>query len=120
MRWPSAGAIATAKTIRYGLSGHGVTAIPTTISAPYDRQARALQIDDLIGVLARGYLAKRLGNKQVVRSLKQRQPGVLAEFETIIQTVSLEQCRFAAQAGHGLSGLRQLGTCPQAMVFRQV
>jgi len=42
-------------------------------------------------VLARGYLAKLLENKQVVRYLKQRQPEVLAEFETIVQTVSLEQ-----------------------------
>ena len=42
-------------------------------------------------VLARGYLAKLLDNKQVVRYLKQRQPEVLAEFETIVQTVSLEQ-----------------------------
>jgi ParB-like chromosome segregation protein Spo0J len=42
-------------------------------------------------VLARGYLAKLLENMQVVRYLKQRQPEVLAEFETIVQTVSLEQ-----------------------------
>lgn len=42
-------------------------------------------------VLARGYLAKLLDNKQVVRFLKQRQPEVLAEFETIVQAVSLEQ-----------------------------
>jgi ParB-like chromosome segregation protein Spo0J len=41
-------------------------------------------------VLARGYLAKLLENKPVVRYLKQRQPEVLAEFETIVQTVSLE------------------------------
>jgi len=37
------------------------------------------------------YLAKLLDNKQVVRYLKQRQPEVLAEFEIIVQTVSLEQ-----------------------------
>ena len=42
-------------------------------------------------VLARGYLANLLDNTQVVRYLKQRQPEVLAEFETIVQTVSLEQ-----------------------------
>jgi ParB-like chromosome segregation protein Spo0J len=42
-------------------------------------------------VLARGYLAKLLENKQVVRYLKQRQPEVLAEFETIVKTVSLDQ-----------------------------
>ncbi len=42
-------------------------------------------------MLARGYLAKLVENKQVARYLKQRQPEVLAEFETIAQTVSLEQ-----------------------------
>jgi ParB-like chromosome segregation protein Spo0J len=42
-------------------------------------------------VLARGFLAKLLDNKQVVRYLKQRQPEVLAEFETIVQTVSIDQ-----------------------------
>ena len=41
-------------------------------------------------VLARGYLAKLLENQPVVRYLKQRQPEVLAEFEGIVQTVSLE------------------------------
>ena len=43
------------------------------------------------GSLIQAYLAKLLDNKQVVRYLKQRQPEVLAEFETIVQTVSLEQ-----------------------------
>lgn len=42
-------------------------------------------------VLAKGYLTKLLDNKPVVRYLKQRQPEVLAEFETIVQTVSLDQ-----------------------------
>ena len=42
-------------------------------------------------VLAKGYLAKLLENKAVARFLKQRQPEVLAEFESIIQTVSLDQ-----------------------------
>lgn len=42
-------------------------------------------------VLARGYLTKLLDNKEVVRYLKQRQPEVLVEFETIVQAVSLEQ-----------------------------
>ena len=54
------------------------------ICADYGQDALSL-------VLARGYLAKLLDNKQVVRYLKQRQPEVLAEFETIVQTVSLEQ-----------------------------
>ncbi|MDD5247552.1 MAG: plasmid partitioning protein RepB C-terminal domain-containing protein [Rhodocyclaceae bacterium] len=42
-------------------------------------------------VLAKGYLAKLLENKAVARYLKQRQPEVMAEFESIVQTVSLEQ-----------------------------
>jgi hypothetical protein len=42
-------------------------------------------------VLAKGYLTKLLENKQIMRYLKQRQLEVLAEFETIVQTVSLEQ-----------------------------
>lgn len=42
-------------------------------------------------VLAKGYLAKLLENKAVARYLRQRQPEVLAEFEAIVQTVSLDQ-----------------------------
>ena len=42
-------------------------------------------------VLAKGYLAKLLDNQAVTRFLKQRQPEVLAEFESIVQTVSLDQ-----------------------------
>ncbi len=42
-------------------------------------------------VLAKGYLAKLLENNSVARFLRQRQPEVLAEFETIVQTVSLDQ-----------------------------
>jgi hypothetical protein len=41
-------------------------------------------------VLAKGYLAKLLENKSVARYLKQYQPDVLAEFEAIVQTVSLD------------------------------
>jgi hypothetical protein len=47
--------------------------------------------DVLNMVLAKGYLAKLLENKPVARYLRQRQPEVLAEFETIVQTVSLDQ-----------------------------
>jgi hypothetical protein len=42
-------------------------------------------------VLARGYLAKMLENQSVARYLRQRQPEVVAEFESIVKTVSLEQ-----------------------------
>jgi ParB-like chromosome segregation protein Spo0J len=41
-------------------------------------------------VLAKGYLAKLLENQSVARYLKQYQPDVLAEFEAIVQTVSLD------------------------------
>jgi len=42
-------------------------------------------------VLARGYLAKLLGNPAISCYLKQRQPDLLAEFEAKLKTVSLEQ-----------------------------
>ena len=42
-------------------------------------------------VLAKGYLAKLLENKSVIRYLRQKQPDVLAEFEAIVQTASLDQ-----------------------------
>lgn len=42
-------------------------------------------------VLAKGFLAKLLENKAVARYLRQRQPEVLAEFEAIVQTASLDQ-----------------------------
>ena len=41
-------------------------------------------------VLAKGYLTKLLGNKPVVRYLKQKQPELLVEFEGIVQAVSLD------------------------------
>jgi len=42
-------------------------------------------------VLAKGYLAKLLENKAISRFLLQREPEVYAEFETIVQTVSIDQ-----------------------------
>ena len=42
-------------------------------------------------VLAKGYLVKLLDNAAVIRYLRQRQPDVLAEFENVVQTVSLDQ-----------------------------
>ena len=47
-------------------------------------------------VLAKGYLAKLLGNESVAQYLRQRQPDLLAEFEAIVETVSLEQQQFSA------------------------
>ena len=49
-------------------------------------------------VLAKGYLAKLLENELVAQYLRQRQPDLLAEFETIVETVSLEQRQFSAVA----------------------
>lgn len=46
--------------------------------------------DVLLLVLARGYLAKLIDNKAVFRFLSQRQPDVLAEFQNIVQTVTLD------------------------------
>lgn len=46
--------------------------------------------DVLLLVLARGYLAKLIDNMAVFRFLSQRQPDVLAEFENIVQTVTLD------------------------------
>ena len=42
-------------------------------------------------VLAKGYLVKLLDNEAVIRFLTQSQPDVLAEFERIVQTVSLDK-----------------------------
>lgn len=42
-------------------------------------------------VLAKGYLAKLIENPAIKRFLQQRQPEFLAEFEAIVQTVSLDQ-----------------------------
>lgn len=46
--------------------------------------------DVLLLVLARGYLGKLIDNKAVFRFLSQRQPEVLAQFESILQTVALD------------------------------
>ena len=46
--------------------------------------------DVLLLVLARGYLGKLIDNKAVFRFLSQRQPDVLAEFENIVQTLTLD------------------------------
>lgn len=49
-------------------------------------------------VLAKGYLARLLENEPVAQYLRQRQPDLLAEFETIVETVSLEQQQFSVLA----------------------
>lgn len=42
-------------------------------------------------VLARGYLAKLLDNKSVVRFIRQQRPEFLEQFEVIVETTSLDQ-----------------------------
>ena len=42
-------------------------------------------------VLAKAYLVKLLDNDAVIHFLTQRQPEVLVEFESIVQTVSLDK-----------------------------
>lgn len=42
-------------------------------------------------VLARGYLAKLVDNKSVVRFIKRRRTEVLEQFEVIVETTSLDQ-----------------------------
>lgn len=42
-------------------------------------------------VLAKGYLAKLLENKAISNYLRNRQPEVYSEFESIVQTVSIDQ-----------------------------
>ncbi|WP_288831070.1 hypothetical protein [uncultured Paraburkholderia sp.] len=47
-------------------------------------------------VLAKGYLARLLGNELITQYLRQRQPDLLAEFQTIVETISLDQQQFSA------------------------
>ncbi len=52
-------------------------------------------------VLARGYLVKLLENKSVSKQLKQRQPEFLEQFQSIIETTSLEGAGQFAQPATG-------------------
>ena len=63
----------------------------TNLQGQYKNVEQTYGQDVLNLVLAKGYLARLLENKAVARFLKQRQPEVLAEFESIVQTVSLDQ-----------------------------
>lgn len=63
----------------------------TNLQGQYKMAEQAYGVDVLNLVLARGYLAKLLDNAAIARYLKQRLPDVLAEFESILKTVSLEQ-----------------------------
>ena len=63
----------------------------TNLQGQYKNVEQTYGQDVLNLVLAKGYLARLLENKAVARFLKLRQPEVLAEFESIVQTVSLDQ-----------------------------
>lgn len=62
----------------------------TSVQAKYKAVEESYGQDVLNLVLARGYLVRLLGNSAIVRYLKQRRPDVLAEFEAIAKTASLE------------------------------
>jgi hypothetical protein len=61
------------------------------LQGPYKLVEQTYAEDVLNLVLARGYLAKLLDNKSVVRFIKQRRPEVLEQFEVIVETTSLDQ-----------------------------
>jgi len=63
----------------------------TNLQGQYKMVEQTYGEDVLNLVLAKGYLGKLLDNKAVARYLRQRQPDVLAEFEGIVRTVSIEQ-----------------------------
>ena len=79
---------------------------PTTMTRPEDlarmeNELKALEkdfamLDDAYGrnvvdlTLARGYLKKLLDNGKVVRFLAQKYPEILAEFQRVVEAMSLE------------------------------
>jgi len=63
----------------------------TNLQGQYRLVEQTYGQDVLNLVLAKGYLAKLLENESVATFLRQRQPDLLAEFELIVQTVSLDQ-----------------------------
>jgi ParB-like chromosome segregation protein Spo0J len=64
------------------------------LQAQYKLVEQTYGQDVLNLVLAKGYLAKLLENELVVQYVRQRQPDLVAEFEAIVETVSLEQQQF--------------------------
>lgn len=63
----------------------------TGIQSRYKLVEETYGQDVLNLVLARGFLVRLLGNSAVVRYLKQTQPDVLSEFESIVSMATLEQ-----------------------------
>ena len=77
-----------------GVAGHRLKTVPSSPRSSKRghnaRFSRRFQYGVTGRILARGYLGKLIDNKAVYRFLKQRQIDVLAEFESIIQTVVLD------------------------------
>jgi len=62
----------------------------TNLQGQYKLVEQSYGDDVLSLVLATGYLSKLIKNEQVVRYLRIHQPDMLASFENIIQTISLD------------------------------
>jgi hypothetical protein len=60
------------------------------VQSKYKSVEQSYGQDVLNLVLARGYLVRLLGNTAVVRYLKERRPDVLAEFETVVKSASVD------------------------------
>jgi ParB-like chromosome segregation protein Spo0J len=67
----------------------------SNLQAQYKLVEQPYGQDVLNLVLAKGYLARLLENESVAQYLRQRQPDVLAEFDAIVETVSIEQQQFS-------------------------
>ncbi|AMP74350.1 plasmid partitioning protein RepB C-terminal domain-containing protein [Ralstonia solanacearum] len=70
----------------------------TNLQAQYKLVEQTYGQDVLNLVLAKGYLAKLLENGPVRTYVQQRQPDLLTEFESMVETVSLEQQQFSVAA----------------------
>lgn len=70
----------------------------TNLQAQYKLVEQTYGQDVLNLVLAKGYLAKLLENGLVRTYVQQRQPDLLMEFESMVETVSLEQPQFGVAA----------------------
>jgi len=62
----------------------------TNLHGKYKMIEQTYGQDVLNLVLAKSYLTKLLDNQSVARYLRQRQPEIMAEFESIVQTMSID------------------------------
>lgn len=68
-----------------------------SVQSQYKTIEQSYGQDMLNLVLARGYLVKLLENKSISKQLKQRQPEFMEQFQSIIETTSLEGAGLFAQ-----------------------